>query len=97
MTPIYGTGQGSGNSPAIWLVVSSILFQCYSKQAHGARFQSPDCSVCIDLFRVGFVDETCGYVNTFNLDIPSTPEELTTLLTHNAQLWSDLLWASGVR
>ena len=25
-TPIYGTGQGSGNSPAIWCVISSVLF-----------------------------------------------------------------------
>ena len=60
ITPIYGTGQGSGNSPTIWLVVSSILFRCYSKRAHGARFESPDCSVCVDIFRVGFVDDTCG-------------------------------------
>ena len=73
ITPIYGTGQGSGNSPKIWLVVSSILFKCYSERAHGARFETPDKLVCIDLFRVGFVDNTCGYVNEFSLDIPPTP------------------------
>ena len=95
VTPIYGTGQGSGNSPTIWLVVSSILFRCYTKRAHGARFESPDRSVCIDLFRVGFVDDTCGYVNTFCLDVPSTPTALKELLRHDAQLWSDLLWKSG--
>ena len=26
--PIYGTGQGSGNSPAIWCSLSSTLFDC---------------------------------------------------------------------
>ena len=26
--PIFGTGQGSGNSPAIWCFISSILFDC---------------------------------------------------------------------
>ena len=95
VTPIYGTGQGSGNSPTIWLVVSSILFKCYSKRAFGARFESPDRSICVDLFRVGFVDDTCGYVNQFCLDIPSDPAHLLKLLTHDAQLWSDLLWKSG--
>ena len=71
ITPIYGTGQGSGNSPTIWLVVSSILFTCYSKRAYGARFESPDRSICLDLFRVGFVDDTCGYVNEFRQTPPT--------------------------
>jgi hypothetical protein len=30
---IYGTGQGSGNSPTVWLVISSILFNCYESKA----------------------------------------------------------------
>ena len=93
--PIYGTGQGSANSPTIWLVVSSILFRCYSKHAHGARFESPDRSICIDIFRVGFVDDTCGYVNNFTCDVPSTPEQLIAMLSFDSQLWSDLLWSSG--
>ena len=50
ITPIYGTGQGSANSPTIWLVVSSMLFRCYSKRAHGARFETPDKEICIDIF-----------------------------------------------
>ena len=32
-TPIYGTGQGSGNSPAIWCFLSGILFDCYEEAA----------------------------------------------------------------
>ena len=35
-TPIYGTGQGSGNSPAIWCVISSVLFTSHESKAHGA-------------------------------------------------------------
>jgi hypothetical protein len=27
--PIYGTGQGSANSPVIWTIVSSALFECH--------------------------------------------------------------------
>jgi hypothetical protein len=95
ISPIYGTGQGSGNSPTVWLVVSSILFRCYSAAAHGARFESPDGSVCIDLYRVGFVDDTCSYVNQFLSHTNPTPEELISLLAHDSQLWCDLLWRSG--
>ena len=29
--PIYGTGQGSANSPAIWCFLSSTLFDCYDQ------------------------------------------------------------------
>ena len=93
--PIYGTGQGSGNSPTVWLVISSILFDCYETKAHGALFESPDRSVSLMLYRVGFVDDTCGYVNRFKDDIPPTPENMIEMLTHDSQLWSDLLWMSG--
>ena len=93
--PIYGTGQGSGNSPTIWLVVSSILFNCYESRAHGAVFESPDRSIRLQIYRVGFVDDTCGYVNKFEQHIPPTPAEMISLLTHDSQLWSDLLWLSG--
>jgi hypothetical protein len=41
-TPIYGTGQGSGNSPMIWCFLSSTLFDCYETQAFGAIYETPD-------------------------------------------------------
>ena len=93
--PIYGTGQGSGNSPTIWLVISSALFTCYDTRAFGARFESPDKTLTLDVFRIGFVDDTTNYVNQFLSDAPPTPEYLISLLTHDSQLWSDLLWKSG--
>ena len=40
--PIYGTGQGSGNSPMIWRFLSSLLFKCYDKQAFPAVYTNPD-------------------------------------------------------
>jgi hypothetical protein len=30
---IYGTGQGSGNSPMIWVFISSVLFKCHAQYA----------------------------------------------------------------
>jgi hypothetical protein len=95
ISSIYGTGQGSGNSPTVWLVISSILFCCYSATAHGARFESPDGSVGINLYCIGFVDDTCSYVNQFLDNTNPAPKELTSLLSHDSQLWCDLLWKSG--
>ena len=34
-SPIHGTGQGSGNSPMIWCLISSVLFDCHNQKAHG--------------------------------------------------------------
>ena len=93
--PIYGTGQGSGNSPTIWLVISSVLFDSYESQAHGATFESPDRLLRLPLFRVAFVDDTNSYVNKFDQAIPPTPEEMIDTLKRDSQLWSDLLWRSG--
>jgi hypothetical protein len=40
--PIYGTGQGSTNSPVIWVPISSRLFDAHTTRAHGTNFVSPD-------------------------------------------------------
>jgi hypothetical protein len=40
--PIYGTGQGSGSSPTLWLVIRSVLFDAYAKHAHSSIYFSPD-------------------------------------------------------
>lgn len=40
--PIYGTGQGSGNSPMIWCFLSSLLYDCYDSMAHPAQHCNPD-------------------------------------------------------
>jgi hypothetical protein len=45
--PISGTGQGSANSPVIWLIVSSTLFTCHEQKAYGATFTTPDKSLSL--------------------------------------------------
>jgi hypothetical protein len=93
--PIYGTGQGSGNSPVIWVFISSVLFKCHEKCAKGAIFESPDKSVTIKNFMVGFVDDSTGQVNDFLSDDGPTLDILVCLMAHDAQLWNDLLHVSG--
>ena len=34
-TPIHGVGQRGTASPAFWLLISSILFDCYQQRANG--------------------------------------------------------------
>ena len=40
--PIYGTGQGSANSPMIWCFLSSVLFDCYDTLSYTATYCCPD-------------------------------------------------------
>jgi hypothetical protein len=63
--PLYGTGQGSGNSPMIWCFISSTLFDCHQAHAFGALFESPDRTVTLSFSMVGFVDDSTSTVNDF--------------------------------
>jgi hypothetical protein len=93
--PIHGTGQGSGNSPVIWCFISSVLFETHETVAHGATFTSPDRTTSVHFSMVGFVDDSTSQTNSFHADPQPTPNEITVLATHDAQLWNDLLWSSG--
>ena len=93
--PIYGSGQGAGNSPAIWCVVSSILFETYEAKANGATFVSPDGSVHTSVYMIGFVDDTSGSVNDFTLPQAARPEHYLAKAQSDAQRWNDLLDLSG--
>jgi hypothetical protein len=61
--PIYGTGQGSGNSPAIWCIISSILFSCHQVRAHSMFFCTPNEQMSIALSMIGLVDDSTSQVN----------------------------------
>lgn len=93
--PIHGTGQGSGNSPGIWLLISSTLFDIHHQQGHGAKFVSPDGRHSVSFSMVGFVDDSTGTCNHF---APQQEEQITELLQRmqsDAQLWNNLLYCSG--
>jgi hypothetical protein len=63
--PIHGTGQGSGNSPSIWLFISSTLFDVHASQSYGATFISPDGLTKLRLSMVGFADDSTGSCSNF--------------------------------
>ena len=88
--PIYGTGQGSGNSPTYWLFISSTLFDMYDRSASGSKYASPDNTVSLILRAIGFVDDVRTTTNAFD-DNTITLETLTQTAARNAQMWHDIL------
>jgi hypothetical protein len=94
--PIYGSGQGSGSSPSIWLfIISSTLCDVHYSTSHGATFASPDGQDHIKISMVGFVDDSTGTSNDFRPSTQSSPEIISQRMQHDAQAWNDLLWCSG--
>ena len=94
--PIYGTGQGSGNSPMIWCFLSSILFDCYEKKSSNAQYCRPDRTEPLSVGMIGFVDDSNGQTNCFMDDeTDATFPTAVHQLRSNAQIWANLLGASG--
>ncbi|KAI2502417.1 hypothetical protein MHU86_12074 [Fragilaria crotonensis] len=94
--PIYGTGQGSGNSPMIWCFLSSLLYDCYDLKAYPAQYCNPDWSNQSRITMIGFVDDSNGQVNSFyETEDSAHLQELIRKAQHNASQWSSLLHATG--
>jgi hypothetical protein len=64
-SPIYGTGQGSGNLPMIWCFISSLLYKCYDNKSYPATYSNPDRTKPLSWSLIGFVDNSNGQVNMF--------------------------------
>jgi hypothetical protein len=93
--PIFGTGQGSCASPALWLAISIILLQALSLSGHGVRFESPTKEWTHERHADAFVDDATLVTNDQTELQPQTPYTLARNLEHSAQIWRDLLFASG--
>ena len=95
LMPIYGSGQGSGNSPGLWVLISTVLFTSLDSLAHGATYSMPDGKYKIRITMVGFVDDSTGQVNNFEMKVQPQIETLVEKMQEDTQLWNDLLWSSG--
>ena len=93
--PIFGSGQGSGNSPCIWLFISSTLCDIHAKLSNGAHFSSPDGSLQTKISMVGFVDDSTGICNDFHPQSQIDGATLSQKMQEDAQIWNDLLWCLG--
>ena len=88
---IYGSGQGSASSPAVWAFISSKLFQSHDQKAHGMNLVLSSGEVIGNVAITGFVDDTVTYTSG------ETPESMLAKATEDVQLWNNLLFASGGR
>ena len=90
-SPVYGTGQGSCSSPPIWCLNCSLYFSVFESQCFGAKFTDLTGELTLSLGMTGYVDDTNSLTNCH----PSRRKSLIARATHDVQLWSDILWASG--
>jgi hypothetical protein len=98
--PWFGTGQGSGNSPFYWLLISSTLYDLYCDQSTGgATYTTPDKTLQVKIHLLGFVDDVLNRT-TLSPTIDSSLlvsrlDQLIQQATEDSQLWHDILTASN--
>jgi hypothetical protein len=92
--PLFGTGQGSGASPAVWLTLVVVLLNTLERVCPLLRmsFKSPDGINIHSRLVDAFVDDTAlGFTD----DGSMTYDELVARLEDVAQTWEKLLHYSG--
>jgi hypothetical protein len=90
--PLFGTGQGSRASPAVWLTLVVLLLNTLDRIVpERTQFTSPDGSIINSRLVDAFVDDTSlGFTNT-----DSTYEEMIYRHQEISQTWEHLLHLSG--
>ena len=89
--PLYGIGQGVGNSLAVWALLSCTMVSVYSSHAHGSHIYVPSKLLHSQVNMVGFVNDTSFSINVFLPPKLHKPKYYINLATHNAQLWNNIL------
>jgi hypothetical protein len=92
---LEGTGQGSGASPAIWLIYSASLLDAFRRFTLGIRVVSPFAALLVFILAVFYVDDGMPGVNDA---LESVALPLLVLLQQAeaaSQSWERLLFASG--
>jgi hypothetical protein len=85
---LEGTGQGSGASPAIWLIYSVSLLAAFRSFSPGMKLLSPfDTMLIVSFLAVFYVDATEAH--------PSPLTDLLDAAKKSARSWERLLFASG--
>jgi hypothetical protein len=56
--PFFGTGQGSGNSPHIWTMLSSKLIKIHEERTKGAQYSKPSQFNKTAMHLTAYVDDT---------------------------------------
>ena len=92
--PLFGTGQGSGASPAVWLTLVVVLMNTLDRiTKERTRFRSPDSPSRHERLIDAFVDDTSLVFTDSYCRL--TPEQMIHKMATIAQNWESLLSYSG--
>jgi hypothetical protein len=92
-TPIYGNGQGAGDSPSQWCQQSTMLFDLYSETNEGATMSSRTGEKELTLALAAFADDTNLLGNDDRRD--KTIDQLISQAQAGFTSWNELLHATG--
>jgi hypothetical protein len=90
-TPVFGTGQGSCPSAVIWNVNGSSYLDAYDSLCFGALYEDPTMTPFLTIGMAGFVDNNSSQSKCS----PRQQASLIAQASHDAQLWSNILYSSG--
>ena len=88
-SPVFGTGQGSGASPPVWVLISSVLLDEMDLCQFRSKFTDPMGTLHHDSVMVVYVDNSGTMINNF----PSGKGIESIRMV--AQKWERLLFSSG--
>ena len=92
--PVYGSGQGAGNSPGLWNSISSLLFDCHQETSNGATFTDPTKENSLHISMTGYVDDC---TSSTMLSQSATTPEVISAAEDDAEQWNSYLTHSGGR
>jgi hypothetical protein len=96
--PTHGPGQGSRIGPALWVLVSCLMFAAMDEVCRGAEFCDPTGAFSHQRTGDGFVDDVANVFN-FGLEAMLTedfsPQQIAEGMQDEAQVWERLLWTTG--
>jgi hypothetical protein len=92
-TPVYGNGQGAGDSPSQWSQESAMLFDIYSSQIAGATMAMQNGESATSLTLAAFEDDTnlLGNDPSYTKSTEQMVEDTKTAF----QTWDRLLHSTG--
>jgi hypothetical protein len=93
--PLEGSGQGSGASPAIWLIYCISLLHAFREFTPGMHVSSPFETLMVTILAIFYVDDGMPGINDA-LDDEAAPLPILLQRAGEAtQAWERLLFASG--
>jgi hypothetical protein len=86
--PVYGTGQGSRNSPHVCTMISSVLLKMLNNDAQGAQYKTHD-NISYKMVSTANVDD----VNTHHTTEIVNPSGLISSMSEDFSRWKEILEA----